>query len=133
MKNLIISYFSTLIALFAIDGLWLLVIANKFYKKYLGYLMADNPKMIAAVIFYLLYAFGISMLVILPALKGNFGLGKVFLTGALLGLIAYAAYDLTNQAIVKDWPIIVTVVDMAWGAFLTGTVATIAFYITKNI
>jgi uncharacterized membrane protein len=82
--------------------------------------------------FYVIYIVAISIFVVLPALQGNFSVGKVFLLGAFLGLTAYATYDLTNQATLKNWPTIVTIIDLIWGAMLTGTVSALTFLITRH-
>ncbi len=81
--------------------------------------MASNPKLVFAIFFYPLYALGIAWF----AVNSDGDLVKAFLSGAFLGLIAYATYDLTNQITLKEWPLLVTVIDIAWGALLTGTVA----------
>jgi uncharacterized membrane protein len=119
-------YLITLIVFFAIDMLWLGSVARPFYRKYLGYLMAPNPNWIAALIFYLLFILGILVFVVLPGLEAN-SLRITLLRAAMFGLITYATYDLTNQATLKDWPVIVTVVDMTWGVVLSVTVSWISF------
>ena len=111
-----------------IDAVWLAVIAKNFYSKYLGYLMAKTPNLAAAGIFYVIYIIALVVLVISPAVqKGS--LQGAILTGALFGLAAYATYDLTNLATIKDWPLIITIVDLVWGTFLTGTVAGVSYHI----
>ena len=131
MKEALIAYFSTLITILVIDGIWLAFVARNFYSKYIGSLMSKSPNLAAAALFYLLYALGLMVLVILPAVKGDTSFIKVFLFGALLGLVAYGTYDLTNLATIKDWPIVVTLVDILWGTLYTGVVSIIAFYITR--
>lgn len=122
------QYFVALLTFLAIDGLWLTVVAKNFYAKHLGYLMAKTPNLAAAGIFYLIYILGIVVLVLSPALqKGS--LATAVLTGALFGLCGYATYDLTNLATIKDWPLLVTVVDLIWGTFLSGAVAGISYSI----
>ena len=106
--------------------------ANRFYRPRLGSLMKDTPSLAPAAVFYLIYIFGLTMLVILPAIKDQFSFTKTFLYGAIFGLTAYATYDLTNQATLKSWPTSVTVVDIIWGALLTGIVTVISVYITKK-
>lgn len=124
IKQFLVALFSFLI----IDGLWLTVIAKDFYAKHLGFLMAKTPNLAAAGIFYLIYVFTMVVLIISPAVqKGS--LQSAILTGALFGLCAYATYDLTNLATIKDWPVIVTVVDLIWGTFLSGAVAGISYWI----
>jgi uncharacterized membrane protein len=131
MKEKIIAYFSTLIPILIIDGIWLAVVAKNFYTKYIGSLMAKSPNLLAAGLFYLLYALGLLVLIVLPAVKGETSFLKIFLFGALFGLVAYATYDLTNLATIKDWPLMVTLVDILWGTTYTGVVSLIAVYLTR--
>lgn len=93
--------------------------------------MAKSPNLLAAGLFYLLYTLGLTVLIVLPALKGETNFFKVFLFGALFGLVAYATYDLTNLATIKDWPLIVTIVDIIWGTTYTGIISIIAVYLTR--
>lgn len=115
----------TLIAIvifIVVDAFWLGLVAPKFYKKHLGHLMAEKPNFIAAGIFYLVYILGTVYLIILPAVNAN-SIGTAFLTGAIFGFVAYATYDLTNLATLKNWSIKVTVVDLIWGTFLSSFIA----------
>lgn len=114
-----------------IDLIWLSIMMKPFYQKYIGHLLAETPNLMPAIIFYLIFIFGLVFLVIMPAISGNFSSLKLFIYAALFGLIAYGTYDLTNQATMKNWPVIVTIVDMIWGTVLTGSVAVIAKFITK--
>ncbi len=126
-----ISFFATLVSMLVIDGVWLTLMAKRFYATQLGTLMAKNPQLFPAAIFYFIYAIALTVLIILPGVQANYGLGKIFLYGALFGLAAYATYDLTNQATLRDWSALVTVVDLMWGTVLTGVIAIIASSITK--
>lgn len=83
--------------------------------------------------FYVLYAVGVVVLVVLPALEHEHPLGRAILYGALLGLVAYGTYDLTNQATLRGWSSVVTLVDMTWGAFLTGVVVAIAVTMARRL
>jgi uncharacterized membrane protein len=123
-------YLATLVAFFAIDMLWLGLVARTFYRKHLGFLMSPSPNWIAALIFYLLFILGILVFVVLPGLEDN-SLKVTLLRAALFGLISYATYDLTNLATVKDWPLIITVVDLAWGTFVSVAVSFISFMAGK--
>lgn len=131
MKSFLISYATAFFSMLAIDAVWLSVMSKRFYTPYLGHLLADAPRFVPAGIFYVLYIFGIVFFVVSPALENGASLLKVFLSGALLGLFAYATYDLTNQATLKSWPTIVTLVDLVWGTLLTGTIAVLAVVVTK--
>lgn len=115
-------YLATLIAFFAIDIVWLTLVARSFYSRHLGILMAPEPNWLAALIFYLLFVVGIVVFAVLPGLQAK-SLTSTLLRAALFGLIAYATYDLTNLATVKDWPVLVTVVDLIWGTVLTVAVS----------
>ena len=122
------QFFVALGSFLVVDGLWLTLIAKNFYAKHLGYLMAKNPNLLAAGLFYLIYVFAMVVLVVTPGLeKGSFW--STVLSGALFGLCCYATYDLTNLATVQNWPLIVTIVDLIWGTFLSAAIAAISFLI----
>jgi uncharacterized membrane protein len=123
-------YFATLAVFFAVDMLWLGLIARTFYKKHLGFLMAPDINWYAAFIFYFLFILGVLVFVVLPGLKEN-ALPMMLIKAALFGLITYATYDLTNHATVKDWPLIITVVDLIWGMVLTTMVSLAGFFIGR--
>jgi uncharacterized membrane protein len=123
-------YLATLAVFFAVDMIWLVVISRSFYKKHLGFLMAPDINWYAALIFYFLFIFGILIFVVLPGLKEN-DLPVMLLKAAFFGLITYATYDLTNLATVKDWPLIITLVDLAWGMVLTTTVSLAGYFIGR--
>ncbi|MFA6158203.1 MAG: DUF2177 family protein [Candidatus Paceibacterota bacterium] len=131
MKTATISFFATLLPLLLIDGAYLFGISSSFYHRHIGHLMAPSPTFLPAILFYLVYAVGIVVFVVLPAIRGGQGIGHSWIMGAFLGIVAYGAYDMTNQATLRDWPVIVSVVDMAWGAFLTGTVSLIAVWVSR--
>lgn len=123
-------YLATLAAFFAIDMLWLGLVARSFYRKHLGFIMAPSPNWIAAIIFYLLFVLGILVFVVLPGLQAD-SLKITLLRAALYGLITYATYDLTNQATLKDWPLVITVVDMTWGVVLSLAVSAISYLVGR--
>lgn len=133
MQNVFFQYLAVLVPFVVIDGIWLSTMAPRFYQKYIGNLLATTPNWTAAVVFYLLYMVGIVALVVNPAIAQNQTLGKVILMGAIFGGIAYATYDLTNQATLKEWSTIVTVVDIIWGAILTGSVSVIAVWALRSL
>ena len=123
-------YLATLVAFFAIDILWLGLVARTFYSKHLGYLMTPNTKWAAAIIFYLLFIAGLLVFVVLPGLQAD-SLPRTLLLAAFFGLVTYATYDLTNLATIKDWPIIITVVDLLWGTTLSVLVSLVSFLAGK--
>lgn len=131
MRNLISSFAVAGFVMAFIDAVWLSLIANKFYKSQIGPLLLDKPNLVAAAAFYLIYVAGIVAFAVLPALDRNawqHALGY----GALLGLVAYATYDLTNLATLKGFPLKVVVVDLIWGVILTATVSLITYFIVKT-
>jgi len=129
MENL--KTFLTAFAVFlGIDMLWLTVIAQKFYKSQIGHLMAEKARIIPAAIFYLLFVGAMVYFVIVPALEHQ-NLTRLILSAAIFGLVTYATYDLTNMATLKDWPLLVTVVDLAWGTFISLAVSLITYLIRK--
>jgi uncharacterized membrane protein len=123
-------YFATLIAFFVIDMVWLGLVARTFYRKQLGFLLTPSTNWIAALIFYLLFIVGILVFVVVPGLEDN-SLKTTLLRAALFGLMTYATYDLTNLATVKNWPVLITVVDMAWGTVLSVAVSYVGFMVGK--
>jgi uncharacterized membrane protein len=125
-------YIIALPVFLAIDMAWLGVVAKKFYAKRIGFLMKTDINWTAAILFYLLFIIGLVLFVIMPAVgKGSWVHALLF--GALFGLIAYATYDLTNLATLKDWPLLVTVVDLAWGAVLAGSVSMLTYFIASEV
>ncbi len=124
-------YLLTIPVFFAIDMLWLGVIAKDFYQeKLVDFLGPVNWT--AAIIFYLIFIVGVLIFAVVPALESQ-SLTKALVLGALFGFFAYATYDLTNLATLKDWPLSIVVVDMLWGAVLSGSVATASYIIGKNL
>jgi uncharacterized membrane protein len=121
-------FFIALPVFFAIDMLWLVLIARKFYSAKLGFLMRPDVNWLAAIIFYLLFIAGLTVFVISPAVEKH-SFTRALFYGAFFGLVTYATYDLTNLATVKDWPLIVTVVDLAWGMVLSASVAAVTWLI----
>lgn len=117
---------------FAIDMIWLGLVAKDFYRGQIGSLMKSDINWTAAISFYLLFIVGLVVFVITPAVeKGSWTYALVF--GAFFGLITYATYDLTNLATLKDWPILVTLVDLAWGAVLAASVSVVTYLIAGKI
>jgi len=116
----------------AIDAVWLTLIAKNFYAKYIGYVMAKNPNLWAAFIFYLIFIAGLLFFVITPALDKKMWT-HALLAGIFFGLVTYATYDLTNLATVKDWPLIVTIIDLMWGMFVSAAVSVATFFIALKL
>jgi uncharacterized membrane protein len=123
----ILIYFGTLITLAIMDSVWLFS-TGAFYKKTLGNLFDFSISFTPAIIFYLIYTLGVVVFVLTPAIQKGSDWMTVFTTGALFGAVAYATYDLTNQATIRNWPVMITCMDIAWGALLTG-VSSCAVYL----
>jgi uncharacterized membrane protein len=125
-------YFIALPVFFAIDMVWLGLVAKNFYTKQIGFLMKVDVNWLAAIIFYLLFIVGLVLFVITPALEKHSWINAL-LFGALFGLITYATYDLTNLATIKDWPLLVTIIDLIWGMVLAALVSVISFFIAIKL
>lgn len=125
-------YLVSLAAFLAIDMLWLGLVARSFYQQQLGFIMAPSVNWLAAIIFYLLFILGILFFVLVPGLESG-SLKAALLRAALFGLITYATYDLTNLATLKDWPVLLSVVDLIWGTFLSVSVSAIGFIAGKRL
>jgi len=117
---------------FVIDMVWLVLVAKKFYQEQIGLLMKPDINWFAAIIFYLLFIAGLIIFVISPAVEKHSWV-HALLFGALFGLITYATYDLTNLATLKDWPLLVTVVDLIWGSVLASSISLITYLIANKI
>lgn len=125
-------YLTALPVFFAIDMVWLGLVAKNFYTKQIGYLMKSDVNWSAAILFYLLFIAGLVVFVIVPATERKSWV-HALMYGALFGLITYATYDLTNLATIKQWPMAVTVVDLIWGMTLAASVSVITYFIAKSL
>jgi len=115
---------------FAIDLVWLGVVAQGFYEKHLGHLLAPQVRWGPAILFYLIFIAGLLVFAIMPALASE-SLGRALALGAFLGFFAYATFDLTCAALFRDFPMVVVVVDMIWGAVLSASVCTAAYQVGR--
>ena len=122
LKPALIAYAATAVVFLALDAVWLTTMADRLYRAELGRLMLDRPEMAPAAAFYALYVVGVVVFAVLPGLERGRWTTALGL-GALLGLVAYAAYDLTNQATLRGWSWRVTVADLCWGSFVTAAAA----------
>jgi uncharacterized membrane protein len=112
--NVVVAYVLTLIAFAIIDTLWLGTMGDRLYRPLIGSMLADNFRLAPAIVFYALYAAGLTLFAVLPGLAEG-GWKKALLWGGLFGLFAYGTYDLTNLATLKTWSVKLTLIDMAWG------------------
>jgi uncharacterized membrane protein len=130
MIRLAAGYAATALTMLALDGVWLTLASPRLYQPRIGELLAAKPSLGPAVVFYLLYVAGILVLAIQPALRDG-GWRRLLVQAAVFGLVAYATYDLTNQATLKSWSTTITVVDMAWGALVTTAAASAGYALMR--
>lgn len=131
MLRYLVTWLSVAGAFLVIDGIWLGYVARDFYRRNLETLLAEPFRVDAAAAFYVLYTIGVMVFAVIPAAKSGSPWQAVLL-GAFLGLCAYGTYDLTNLATIKNWPVVVSLVDMAWGAFLTGSSALAGYLVLSR-
>ena len=132
MLKYLAVYFSFLLSLVVIDLIWLLGIAKNLYRDEMGSLMASEPKLLVGLGFYLLYALGASIFVIIPAISKQSWLYAVQY-GALFGLFCYMTYDLTNLAVIRDFPVRLAFIDIVWGSAVTAASATISYWVGTRV
>ena len=125
-------YIIALPVFFIIDVIWLGLIAKNFIREQIGFLMKTNLNWSAAIIFYLLFIAGLVVFVLSPSFEKKDWLNALYL-GALFGLFTYSTYDLTNLATIKDWPLLVTIVDIIWGMVLSASVSLISYFIAIKV
>ena len=132
MLTPVIAYIATAIVFLGIDAIWLGRVATTLYRGWIGNMMLDQPNFAAAAAFYLVYVAGIVYFAVIPALNGG-GWTQAAVAGAILGFIAYGTYDMTNLATLKNWPVMMTIVDMSWGTILTAFSAVASVLITQKL
>jgi uncharacterized membrane protein len=130
LKTYGIAYVATGVVFLAIDAIWLTLAAQRLYRPLMGDMLLESFRPVPAMLFYLIYIAGIVFFAVAPALASE-RWTTAALYGAFLGFFAYATYDLTNQATLRNWPAVVTVADLCWGTFLTASAATIGFLIAR--
>jgi uncharacterized membrane protein len=126
MLKLLSSYAIATVFFFAIDMLWLGVIAKKLYREKLGFILSYEVNWTAALVFYFIYIAGILFFAVYPALR-DFSWQTALLNGAVLGFLCYATYDLTNMATIAKWPLQIVLIDIVWGTVLTGSVSILTY------
>ena len=125
-------YLIALPVFIAFDLLWLGLIAKNFYQEQVGFLMRSDVNWIAAILFYLIFVAGLVLFVIYPAQEKR-SMVYALMFGAMFGLVTYASFDLTCLALIKGWPVLVTVIDMLWGMFIAASVSVITYVIAVKI
>lgn len=131
LQKLIYIYILAAAVFTVIDFVWLTKVAPQLYKDNIGHLMAERPNVAAAVAFYAIFLIGLLIFVIAPALTKQ-SLGYAIGYGALFGLVTYATFDLTSQAVLRDWPTKITLIDMAWGMILCTAVSAVTYYLASK-
>jgi uncharacterized membrane protein len=132
MKSAVIAYAGSLATLLVLDAIWLGLVARTFYRDQLGDLVLPSPNLAIAAIFYLFFAAAAVILAVLPALTSN-SLITAVAYGAILGLAAYGTYDITNLATLKNWPLAMSLVDLAWGGVATALTAAGGFLFARAL
>jgi uncharacterized membrane protein len=122
-----IAYLAAGLAFAVVDAAWLTLVGPRLYRPALDPVLAERFALGPALAFYLIYVAGVLLLAILPTVRGGGDWPQAAMTGAVLGVVAYATYDLTNQATLKAWSLKITLADMLWGGFVTGLAAAAGF------
>ena len=124
----VVAYIATAVVFLGLDVLWLTQVALGMYRRELGGLLLDKPNLAVAAVFYLVFVAGIVLLAIFPALNGGSWVNAL-LMGAVLGLVAYGTYDITNLSTLKGWSTSLALIDLAWGTALTAVSATAGYLV----
>lgn len=132
MIRIFVTWLAVVVAFLAIDSLWLGYFAKDFYQRQIGSLLRSELLLGVAALFYVFYGLCLVILVVMPAVRAA-SPWQAIAFGALLGLCAYGTYDITNLATLKGWPVIVAVVDMAWGMTITAVTALIGFQVMSRL
>jgi len=127
-----VAYGISFVLFLGIDMIWLQLIAKNFYANKLGELLNPKPSLVIALIFYVLFPLGIAIFTVLPAFKTG-SWSTVLGLSALFGMIAYMTYDITNLVTLKGWPVSITLIDIAWGTFVTAATALATYYLISKI
>jgi len=127
----LLAYLGSGVVMAILDAIWLTTVGPRLYRPAIGELLAPEPNLRIAVVFYLVYVAGIVFLAVTPALRDASALRAVT-SGAVLGLVAYATYDLTNQATLRVWPTHVTLIDLAWGTCVTAAAALGGYWLANR-
>lgn len=125
-------YGVTVFIFLAIDTVWLSIMTELFYRPALEGLLSESPRLLAAVVFYVAYAIGGAELILIRARKIGGKEKEIFWQGALLGMLAYGTYEMTNYATIDIWPLSVVLVDIVWGTLLTGSALWLSSKVLKS-
>ena len=130
MSALVKTYIALVPLMLTLDLLWLGVIMRNFYQTNLAHLVGPGVMWAPAVVFYVLFTLGLVFFALVPGVASG-SLARTVFLGAAFAFFAYATYDLTNQATLRDWPLVVTLVDVAWGAFVGGVLGGVGFWLHR--
>ena len=122
-------YLAAVVIFLGVDAVWLTTMKGAFYESRIGHLLADEPNMMAAGVFYMFYILALCILILYPQIKAGASIGHIFLLGGLIGLMAYGTYDFTNLALYKGFTLDTALVDFVWGGVLTGSVSAIVAWL----
>lgn len=131
LTQYVLIYLASVPVFFGIDMLWLGFVASSFYRSQIGHLLGSTVVWPVAIVFYLLFLVGLLIFVVGPAVETQSWV-RALVFGALFGFFTYATYDLTNWSTLKDWPALVSIVDIAWGTVLSASVATLTYFIAVH-
>ena len=132
MLKFLPAYLTIIVVMFVLDIIWLSMIAQPLYQQGIGHLMADEPNFLFAGMFYLVYAAGLIWFALMPN-RHHRGLKNTFATAAAFGFFVYASYDLTNLALLKDWSLSLSIIDVTWGALLSGVSAAFGKWVFNRL
>lgn len=127
----LLAYLGSGVVMAILDAVWLTTVGPRLYRPAIGELLAPEPNLRIAVVFYLVYVSGIVFLAVAPALREGSAI-RAAMSGAVLGLVAYATYDLTNQATLRIWPLHITLIDLAWGTCVTAAAALGGYWLASR-
>lgn len=127
-----VAYLTSLVTFFAVDMVWLGMMAKRFYRPTLGDILLPGVNMAPAIVFYILFPIGLVFFAVAPALRAG-SISTALMYGAMFGFFTYATYDLTNQATVRNWTTQLTVVDAAWGSVLAAATAAVSYLVAQKL
>lgn len=124
------AYIATIVTFLVVDAIWIALFVRSYYESQVGSLMRETPNVVAALVFYLAYAFAVVVFAVRPALASE-RIVDALMLGALLGAVAYGTFTITNYAVLKDWTPGLVISDIAWGTFLTAVVAASGYFAAR--
>ena len=132
MIKLLPAYITIIVVMFVLDLVWLSMLAEPLYQAGIGHLLAANPNLMFASLFYLVYSFGLMRFAVIPNIASK-QIKNTFIAAAIFGFFIYASYDLTNLALLKDWPLRLSIIDITWGTLLSGISASVSKVVLNKL